>query len=169
MFFKLDFHAIESLKLQFPRAEIVWPLKQVTHTYTIRQTDIYRQIKPTHLLLVFIHAVTPLTTLHDPTKKYLPPYTMDSQMKPLRRQFFSPWNRDHRLWNHFPYKRETWRAEGIVMCWNPAMPSSESIEANVNYSTRLAEQRTAPLVKHYNNSGQTFIVIFPDGGGCGFL
>lgn len=92
---------------------------------------------------------------------------MDPKMKLLRRQFF-PWNRDHGLWKHFPFERERWRVEGIVMCWNPAMPTSESIEANINYSIRLAEQRIAPLVKHYNN-GQTFIGIFPDGGGCGIL
>lgn len=85
--FKLNFYAIESLMLHFPwctagrrvwnlkGAHIVSPLQQVTHTIYHRYL---RQIKFTHLSLLFIHAVTPLTSLQG-TNKYLPFHTTDSQ------------------------------------------------------------------------------------------
>lgn len=44
----------------------------------------------------------------------------------------------------------------------PIMTTAKSIESYIHYLVCLVEQRSTPLVKHYNN-GQTLIVIFPDG------
>lgn len=165
MVFNLKFHHTGSLMPRFLSHTAgwkVWTLKgacfiRLLKQVTLSQTDISRRFKcviyPTASFVTYLHYRT--TCLCHPIQSAL------GKSRDCQKEGFISWNRNQRFWKDVFFQQGKCQTKGNDICW---IHFQKQTCVSPNHIMCLVQQWETPLVRHYD-SGQTFIVIFPDGTG----